>query len=130
MKNAAFNWNADFDWKKLRIGYNVAKFERAADSDLSPKPKDDNAEAMKGWLSEKAYLATRQYDNRFDRAALTFERWGAGDGKVILGNSGFEAVEAALKTSLLRTGKAGVIAFTGGYHGLGFGALTATALPF
>jgi 4-aminobutyrate aminotransferase-like enzyme len=63
-------------------------------------------------------------------SALTFERWGAGDGKVILGNSGFEAVEAALKTSLLRTGKAGVIAFTGGYHGLGFGALTATALPF
>ena len=31
-------------------------------------------------------------------SALTFERWGAGHGKVILGNSGFEAVEAALKT--------------------------------
>jgi 4-aminobutyrate aminotransferase-like enzyme len=63
-------------------------------------------------------------------SALTFERWGRGDGKVILGNSGFEAIEAALKTSLLRTGKPGVIAFTGGYHGLGFGALTATGLPF
>ena len=34
-------------------------------------------------------------------SALTFERWGAGQGKIILGNSGFEAVEAALKTSLL-----------------------------
>ena len=63
-------------------------------------------------------------------SALTFERWGAGAGKTILGNSGFEAVEAALKTALLRTGKAGVLAFTGGYHGLGFGALTATGLPF
>lgn len=61
---------------------------------------------------------------------ITFERWGAGDGKVILGNSGFEAVEAALKTALLHSGKAGVIAFAGGYHGLGFGALTATGLPF
>jgi 4-aminobutyrate aminotransferase-like enzyme len=63
-------------------------------------------------------------------SALTFERWGRGDGKVILGNSGFEAIEAALKTSLLRTGKPGVIAFTGGYHGLGFGALAVTGLPF
>jgi 4-aminobutyrate aminotransferase-like enzyme len=61
---------------------------------------------------------------------LTFERWGLGDGKVILGNSGFEAVEAALKTSLLHSGKPGVIAFTGSYHGLGFGALAATGLPF
>ncbi len=63
-------------------------------------------------------------------SALTFERWGAGAGKVILGNSGFEAVEAALKTALLRTGKPGVIAFRGGYHGLGFGTLAAGGLPF
>ena len=63
-------------------------------------------------------------------SALTFERWGRGPGKVILGNSGFEAVEAALKTSLLHSGRPGVIAFAGGYHGLGFGALAATGLPF
>ena len=63
-------------------------------------------------------------------SALTFERWGAGAGKTILGNSGFEAVEAALKTALLHSGKPGVLAFSGGYHGLGFGALTATGLPY
>ena len=63
-------------------------------------------------------------------SALTFERWGAGTGKVILGNSGFEAVEAALKTSLLHSGKPGVLAFRGGYHGLGFGALAAVGIPF
>ncbi len=63
-------------------------------------------------------------------SALTFERWGAGEGKVILGNSGFEAVEAALKTALLRTGKSGVIAFEGGYHGLGYGALEVVGLPY
>ncbi len=63
-------------------------------------------------------------------SAITFEKWGAGPGKAILGNSGFEAVEAALKTALLATGKPGVIAFHGAYHGLGYGALGAGGLPF
>lgn len=58
---------------------------------------------------------------------LTFERWGTGSGKVILCNSGSEAVEAALKTAVLRSGKAGVLSFDGGYHGLGYGALMAGA---
>jgi 4-aminobutyrate aminotransferase-like enzyme len=59
---------------------------------------------------------------------ITFERWGpkGRSGKTIFCNSGFEAVEAALKTALLATGKAGVIAFEGAYHGLGYGALNAT----
>jgi 4-aminobutyrate aminotransferase-like enzyme len=57
---------------------------------------------------------------------LTFERWHQADGKVIFGSSGFEAVEAALKTAVLATGKRGLIAFEGGYHGLGYGALNAT----
>ena len=65
---------------------------------------------------------------------LTFERWtrrrGATNevetGKVIFGCSGFEAVEAALKTARLATGKPGVLAFRGGYHGVGYGALNAT----
>ncbi len=63
-------------------------------------------------------------------SSLTFERWGKGPAKIILGNSGFEAVEAALKTSLLRTGQPGVLAFTHGYHGLGLGAVAATGIPF
>src|SRR5947208_11143278 len=60
---------------------------------------------------------------------LTFERWGGKSkvsGKTIFCNSGFEAVEAALKTALLATDKPGVIAFSGAYHGLGYGALNAT----
>jgi len=57
---------------------------------------------------------------------LTFERWQRKTGKVIFGNSGFEAVEAALKTARLATGRKGIIAFEGGYHGLGYGALNAT----
>lgn len=61
---------------------------------------------------------------------LTFTRWGAGPGKVVLGNSGSDAIEAALKTSLLHSGKPGVIVFDGAYHGLGYGALEASALEF
>lgn len=57
---------------------------------------------------------------------LTFERWKRQPGKTIFCNSGFEAVEAALKTALLATGKKGIIAFQGAYHGLGYGALNAT----
>lgn len=62
---------------------------------------------------------------------LTFERWSRGSGKritgkTLFGSSGFEAVEAALKTARLATGRPGVIAFEGGYHGLGYGALNAT----
>jgi 4-aminobutyrate aminotransferase-like enzyme len=69
---------------------------------------------------------------------LTFERWSAAFqnssavardpvlGKAIFCNSGFEAVEAALKTAMLATGRPGVITFQGAYHGLGYGALNAT----
>lgn len=62
---------------------------------------------------------------------LTFGRWTRKSGrpesgKVVFGSSGFEAVEAALKTARLATGRPGIVAFEGGYHGLGYGALNAT----
>ena len=58
--------------------------------------------------------------------ALTFKRWAAADARVIFANSGAESVEAALKTAIIHTKRPGVIAFTGGYHGLTYGALAAT----
>lgn len=60
---------------------------------------------------------------------LTFERWNRGEAKVILANSGFESVEAALKTALLRTGRSRVLTFEGAYHGLGYGTLAAGVIP-
>ncbi|BDS05971.1 4-aminobutyrate aminotransferase GabT [Oceaniferula spumae] len=54
---------------------------------------------------------------------LTYERWGAGQGKTILSNSGSEAVESALKTALMATGKPGIVSFKNSYHGLGYGSL-------
>ncbi len=61
--------------------------------------------------------------------SATYGRWGGGAAKTILCNSGFEAVEAAIKTSILHTGLPGVLAFEGAYHGLGYGALDTTELP-
>ncbi len=67
---------------------------------------------------------------------ITFERWTAktrsekSTGKTIFCNSGFEAVEAALKTAILATGKREVIAFVGSYHGLGYGTLNVTHRNF
>jgi 4-aminobutyrate aminotransferase len=48
------------------------------------------------------------------------------DSRVVLTCSGAEAVEVALKTARLATGKPGVIAFSGAYHGLTYGALSVT----
>jgi len=68
---------------------------------------------------------------------ITFERWSRithhasrVTGKTIFSNSGFEAVESALKTAMLATGRHGVIAFSGAYHGLGYGVLNATHRDF
>jgi 4-aminobutyrate aminotransferase/(S)-3-amino-2-methylpropionate transaminase len=44
----------------------------------------------------------------------------------ILGSAGAEAVEAALKTAWLRTGRPTIVAFEGSYHGLTAGALAVT----
>jgi 4-aminobutyrate aminotransferase-like enzyme len=47
----------------------------------------------------------------------------------VLASTGSEAVEIALKTAHLATGRAGVLAFEGGYHGLTLGSLSATERP-
>lgn len=55
---------------------------------------------------------------------------GGGPARAVLGSSGSDAVEAALKTALLATGRPGVVAFEGGYHGVSLGALDVTARDF
>jgi len=48
-----------------------------------------------------------------------------GPTRVMLGLSGSDAIEAALKTALLYTRRPGVVAFHGSYHGLSHGPLAA-----
>ncbi len=50
------------------------------------------------------------------------------DARVMLGLSGADAVTAALKTAVLATGRAGVVAFSGSYHGLSYAPLAACGL--
>lgn len=54
---------------------------------------------------------------------------GGGPARAVLGSSGSDAVEAALETAALATGRVGVVAFEGAYHGLSLGALDATWRP-
>jgi 4-aminobutyrate aminotransferase-like enzyme len=51
------------------------------------------------------------------------------DPRVFFATSGSEAVEIALKTALLATGRPGIVAFEPAYHGLTLGALAATSRP-
>ncbi|HET6342828.1 MAG TPA: aminotransferase class III-fold pyridoxal phosphate-dependent enzyme [Gemmatimonadota bacterium] len=51
------------------------------------------------------------------------------NGRVFFATSGAEAIDLALKTVHLATGRTGVVAFEGGYHGTSLGALRATGRP-
>jgi 4-aminobutyrate aminotransferase/(S)-3-amino-2-methylpropionate transaminase len=54
---------------------------------------------------------------------------GGGPARAVLGSSGSDAVEAALETAIFATGRPGVVAFEGAYHGVALGALDATWRP-
>jgi 4-aminobutyrate aminotransferase-like enzyme len=49
-------------------------------------------------------------------------------GKTFLASTGAEAVEAALKTAMLATGKSAFAAYRGAYHGLSFGTLAVSGI--
>jgi 4-aminobutyrate aminotransferase-like enzyme len=51
---------------------------------------------------------------------------GGGPARALLGSSGSDAVESAIKTALVATRRPGIVAFEGAYHGLGFGSLDTT----
>jgi 4-aminobutyrate aminotransferase / (S)-3-amino-2-methylpropionate transaminase / 5-aminovalerate transaminase len=61
-----------------------------------------------------------------DVTAEVRRQLGLGGHEVLLGVTGEDAVEIALRTALLFTGKPGIVAFSGAYHGTGLLALAAT----
>jgi 4-aminobutyrate aminotransferase len=69
------------------------------------------------------------YDTLYVRLAERLAAIAPGDApkRVFLGNSGAEAVEAALKLSRWRTGRSHVLAFFGAFHGRTMGAISLTA---
>jgi 4-aminobutyrate aminotransferase/(S)-3-amino-2-methylpropionate transaminase len=60
-----------------------------------------------------------------EKVAALYPEKGA---RVLLGQSGGDAIAAAMKTAKLATRKPGVIAFEGAYHGLSYGPLAACGL--
>src|SRR5579875_4132532 len=75
VRDAAFNWNADLDWKSLRVGY----LKKSFDPDQPPPPEkpaapDETAEEKKRRQhraqEQASYRARRAYDRRYDLAAL------------------------------------------------------------
>ena len=74
-QEAAFNWNANFDWRKLRVGYLKKDFELAAESqlDAEEKPASTPEELEKREKARKHREASRAraaYDHKFGDAAL------------------------------------------------------------
>src|SRR2546430_470249 len=119
----------------------TAAFGVAATGHANPKVVEAGQTQMGKLLHAMGDVHPHALKARLARelSRLTFERWtdpspqtitrrgtNRTSARTIFCNSGFEAVEAALKTAMLATGKRGIIAFTGAYHGLGYGALNAT----
>ncbi len=69
------------------------------------------------------------YDPQYISLSERLAKLAPGDSpkKVFLGNSGAEAVEAALKLARYHTGRSHVIAFLGAFHGRTMGAVSLTA---
>jgi Asp-tRNA(Asn)/Glu-tRNA(Gln) amidotransferase A subunit family amidase len=73
---AAFNWDANLDWRKLRVGYLKADFERKPD-DQQTAPKEEPPatpeEQQKREEQKKRREAARaraEYDRKYNNAAL------------------------------------------------------------
>jgi Asp-tRNA(Asn)/Glu-tRNA(Gln) amidotransferase A subunit family amidase len=74
--NAAFNWDANLDWRKLRVGYLKADFE--VQPPQQPQPPKEEKELTEDEKKRKAQEATtraeamarREYDHKFEQAAL------------------------------------------------------------
>lgn len=81
--------------------------------------------------SERLWLALGDVypsDAKIGLLARLAELSGIPRAQGILAQSGADAVSAALKTAALATGRPGVVAFEGGYHGLSYGPLSITDL--
>ncbi|MFT4112358.1 amidase [Silvibacterium sp.] len=73
-REAAFHWNADLGWRKLRVGYIASEFEADKPQPETPIRPGETAEEKKKREAERreaeAYRARREYDRRYDLAAL------------------------------------------------------------
>lgn len=75
VRDAAFNWNANLDWKSLRVGYLKKTFEAEEPGRAEPPLPAGATEAQRKKRQERerrsaAYREQRVYDRKYDVAAL------------------------------------------------------------
>jgi Asp-tRNA(Asn)/Glu-tRNA(Gln) amidotransferase A subunit family amidase len=73
VNNAAFNWDAGLDWRKLRIGYLEKEFQlQPPQQEQQPKEEKNLSETEKKKREEQAaqQKARREYDHKYDEAAI------------------------------------------------------------
>ncbi|HEX4445276.1 MAG TPA: aminotransferase class III-fold pyridoxal phosphate-dependent enzyme, partial [Polyangiaceae bacterium] len=84
-----------------------------------------DAQARRMWLALGDVYAAEPKLTLCERLVRLLPSPGA---RVMLGLTGADAVTAALKSAVLATGRPGVVAFEGAYHGLSYGPLAACGL--
>lgn len=74
VRDAAFNWNADLDWKILRVGYLKQGFEAdpppAPEKTIANETAEEKKQREHHEQQRSAYRARRAYDRKYDLAAL------------------------------------------------------------
>jgi Asp-tRNA(Asn)/Glu-tRNA(Gln) amidotransferase A subunit family amidase len=74
VQNVAFNWDATFDWKKLRVGYLKSAFEPAPATSFGPAPPASDPDKLDAFIkrvTDAEAAATRAtYDLKYANAAL------------------------------------------------------------
>lgn len=73
-RDAAFNWDAEFDWRSLRVGYLKQEFEEEkpepAHEEKQPLTAQEKTKREKAKHEEEEARARRAYDRKYDLAAL------------------------------------------------------------
>jgi 4-aminobutyrate aminotransferase-like enzyme len=98
----------------LLLGHAPAKVARALEMQVD-----------RLWMALGDLYASDVKVTLVEKVAALYPQKGA---RALLGQSGSDAIAAALKTAKLATGRPGVIAFEGAYHGLGYGPLAVCGL--
>jgi Asp-tRNA(Asn)/Glu-tRNA(Gln) amidotransferase A subunit family amidase len=73
---AAFNWDSNLDWRKLRVGYLKSAFERKSDDQQEaakqepPATPEEQKKLQERKRRREAARARAEYDKKYDDAAL------------------------------------------------------------
>ncbi len=76
VQDAAFNWDANLDWRKLRVGYLKTDFDLPPVTQPEPPKEekeltaDEKKKRDEGAANREMARARREYDHKFDEAAL------------------------------------------------------------